>query len=120
MAKIQKNSNGDLDRASLLLLGFKPLLDAFEAVTNLVLVDKPVFEYPHDYYVKGSKTAFDTLHASMIRKNVMEIGELLLWITAASRIVAITPQSRNIALRIMVKGSIFSVKSIHQDFLSFH
>lgn len=51
-----------------------------------------MFAYPNDKAVKGSKTAFATLHASMIKKNVMGIGELQLSISALSRLVAIIPQ----------------------------
>lgn len=89
---IKKCCNGNPDRASLLLLGFKPLPTAFEAMSSLKMIDKSMFAYPNNNIVEGSKAAFATLHASMIRKNVMGIGELLLRVTAMSKLVAIIPQ----------------------------
>ncbi len=76
----------------MILLGFKPLPTTSETTTELAFVDKSMFAYPNNCYVKGSKTAFATLHASMLNKNVMGIGELLLRVTALSRLVAIIPQ----------------------------
>jgi ATP-dependent DNA helicase 2 subunit 1 len=92
VADIKKRCNSNPNQASLLLLGFKPLPKNSEAIANFTLVDKSTFAYPNDDFVRGSKAAFATLHASMIRKKVMGIGELLLRVTAMSRLVAIVPE----------------------------
>ena len=88
VSEIKKRSNGNPDLASLLLLGFKSL----PTISDLTFIDKSMFAYPNNHFVKGSKTAFATLHASMVKKNVMGVGELLLRVTATSRLVAIIPQ----------------------------
>ncbi len=93
--ELKKRSNGNPTRASLILLGFKPMPTTYEAMSTFTLVDKSIFAYPNDYFVKGSKKAFATLHTSMIRKNVIGIGELLLRVTAVSRLVAIVPQQED-------------------------
>ena len=95
---IKKRCNGNLDRAGLLLLGFKPLPSPLEAIVKLKMIDKSMFAYPNNVSMKGSKAAFATLHASMIRKNVMGIGELLFRVTASSRLVAIIPQKEERAV----------------------
>ncbi len=92
VATIKKECNCNPDSASLVLFGFKPLPSTFEAINCFKLTEKSYFAYPNDFMVKGSKTAFATLHASMVRKNVMAIGELLLRVTASSKLVAIIPQ----------------------------
>ena len=92
VAELKKRSNRNPNRASLILLGFKPIPSVFETMSLLPMVDKSIFAYPNDYQIKGSKKAFATLHASMLRKNVMGVGELLLRVTAVSRLVAIVPQ----------------------------
>jgi len=92
IADIKKHSNSNPENASLILLGFKPLPTAIEPITQIPMVDKSIFAYPNDDTIKGSRTAFATLHASMVRKSVMGVGELLLRVTATSRLVAIVPQ----------------------------
>ena len=91
VAQIKRNSNGNPDTACLILLGFKPR-SAMSRVHQFPLIDRTLFAYPNDDLVKGSRAAFATLHASMSRKNVLGIGELLQRVTATSRLVAIIPQ----------------------------
>jgi len=86
---IRRISNANPDTASLVLLGFKPVPSD---ISLFSLVDKSIFAYPNDEIVSGSRKAFTALHASMIRKGVMGIGELLLRVTSSSRLVAILPQ----------------------------
>jgi hypothetical protein len=47
--------------------------------------------YPNDEVVKGSREAFVELHAAMLRKNVLAIGEVLHRIHWTSKLVAIYP-----------------------------
>lgn len=47
--------------------------------------------YPNDDVVKGSREAFVELHAAMIRKNVLAIGEVLHRIHWSSQLVALYP-----------------------------
>ena len=65
VATIKKRCNSNPDRASLLILGFKPRPSLFESITSLRIVDKSMFAYPNDSFVKGSRKAFATLHASI-------------------------------------------------------
>jgi ATP-dependent DNA helicase 2 subunit 1 len=87
ISEIKKQSNISRE-ASLVLLGFKEK----NAVPLHYTVDKSYFLYPNDEKVTGSTVAFANLHASMIRKGVVAIGELLTKVTATSRLVAIYPQ----------------------------
>jgi ATP-dependent DNA helicase 2 subunit 1 len=87
ISEIKKQSNISQE-ASLVLLGFKEM----NAIPLHYTVDKSYFLYPQDEKVTGSTMAFANLHASMIRKGVMAIGELLTKVTATSRLIAMYPQ----------------------------
>lgn len=88
VASIKAGSNAHKD-ASLALVGFKPLSD----IPITFLLEKSYFCYPNDDAVKGSTDAFANLHASMRRKHVVLIGELLSRATTSSRLVALIPQA---------------------------
>ena len=92
VASIKNDCNGNPECASLLLLGFKPLPRTYEFLSTVKFVDKSIFVYPNDKVVKGSEKAFATLHKSMVKKQIMGIGELLLRVSSTSRLVAIIPQ----------------------------
>lgn len=86
--EMKKLSHGNQERASLILRGFK----AKDSLPSHFSIDIPYYLYPNDSKVKGSATAFANLHASMIRKGVYAVGELLTKVSATSRLVAIFPQ----------------------------
>jgi ATP-dependent DNA helicase 2 subunit 1 len=88
VASIKAGSNAHKE-ASLALVGFKPLSD----IPITFILEKSYFCYPNDDAVKGSTDAFANLHASMRRKNVVLIGELLSRATTNSRLVALIPQA---------------------------
>jgi ATP-dependent DNA helicase 2 subunit 1 len=92
VAAIKKASNADTGTSSLILLGFKPQ----NAIPITHTVDKTYFIYPNDEGAEGSTEAFANLHAAMIRKNVVAIGELLTRVTTSSRMVAIFPQAERL------------------------
>lgn len=87
LVSIKQQSNATKE-ASLVLLGFKPK----DAIPLHYTVENSYFLYPNDEKAKGSKAAFANLHASMIRKGVVAIGELLTRKTATSSLVAIFAQ----------------------------
>lgn len=89
VAEMKTQANANQDRASLVLLGFKPK-DALPL--HHTSLEQVFYLYPNDEKVKGSSAAFANLHASMIRKGVCAIGELLTRVTATVRLVAIYPQ----------------------------
>jgi non-homologous end joining protein Ku len=84
--KIKAASNAT-DYKSLVLVGFKdkddiPFTETMEAA---------YFVYPNDDVVQGSGEAFAYLHASMLRKGVLAIAELLVSSSATSRLYALWP-----------------------------
>lgn len=87
ISQLKRQSN-ICQEASLVLLGFKEK----DAVPLHFTVDQSYFLYPNDEKVMGSTVAFANLHASMIRKGVVAIGELLTKVTATSRLIAMFPQ----------------------------
>jgi len=84
---IRSASNANSEFASMILLGFKPQ----DSVPFTHTIDRPYFVYPNDEVAQGSIVAFAHLHASMLRKRVLAIGELLTRKTATSRLVALWP-----------------------------
>jgi ATP-dependent DNA helicase 2 subunit 1 len=96
LSRIKKDSNAHPKKASLILLGFKPM-SSIPRIHQYPLIDRSLFAYPNDDLVKGSRVAFATLHAAMLRKNVLGIGELLQRINATSRMVAIVPQEEELS-----------------------
>jgi non-homologous end joining protein Ku len=73
--------------ASLILLGFKDR----NAVPFTHTLEETYFVYPDDKRVEGSSSAFAHLHAAMLRKNVVAIGELLKRKNGAAQLVAMSP-----------------------------
>lgn len=97
VALIKKGSNSGTETPSLILMGFKPLDSLSMAQT--VLDDKTYFIYPNNDDVDDDGTstvAFANLHAAMLRKGVVGIGELLTRVTATSRMVAILAQQQQV------------------------
>ena len=88
MRVIRRKSNANKGTASLILVGFKPI-----ASMPRLTFQNSYFAYPNEEKVTGSGDAFAALLASMLRKEVIAIGELLLRATASSRLVAIVPQN---------------------------
>lgn len=89
VALVKKASSPGTGTASLIILGFKPQ----DAIPITSTVDKTYFIYPTDERGEGSIDAFANLHAAMLRRNVVAIGEMLNRVTSGSRIVAIFPQA---------------------------
>jgi len=86
--QIVKSKSNAMDKPSLILLGFKSM----NAIPMTHRISRSYIGYPNDSAVHGSKIAFAHLHAAMLRKNVLAIGELWVRSTATSRLVALYPQ----------------------------
>lgn len=82
---LKKASNSNSDFASLILLGFK---DA-KSIPATDILGQAYFAYPNETRIAGSREAFAHLYASMMRKGVLAIGEMLSRKTSTSRQVAI-------------------------------
>jgi len=87
MAGIKMRANAAANNISLILNGFKPR----NSLSYAYLMDKALFAYPTDSDVRGSTRAFMALYRSMLKKNVIGIGELLSRKAGSSRHVAIIP-----------------------------
>lgn len=101
----RKASNANKEFASIILLGFKPK----DRIPFFHTLEQSYFVYPtpddtsddkrynraknkgDSSGVSGGCDAFAHLHASMIRKGVVAIGELLTRVTATSRLVVMWP-----------------------------
>jgi len=86
MKKINENANGGY-APGLTILGFKPR----DSIPSYHCLSKTFLIFPNDTDVKGSENAFMHLHASMLRKNVLALGEALHRESMQSRLVAIYP-----------------------------
>lgn len=84
---IKKSSNANTQFASLIILGFKD----HNSIPISDTMDQTFFAYPSDERTEGSRRAFAHLHASMLRKRVLAVGELLTRVSATSRLVAMWP-----------------------------
>jgi len=84
---IKKHSNANQEFASLILLGFR----SDDSIPLTHALEQPYFAYPNDEKTAGSAAAFATIHASMHKKKVIAIGELLTRVSATSRLVAMFP-----------------------------
>ena len=93
---IKKKCNTNPDFASLILLGFKPAA----SIPFYHTIEKSYFAYPSEFSNRtanqrstssNSIDAIAHLHASMVRMDVIGIGELLTRATATSRLVVIRP-----------------------------
>lgn len=111
MIHIRQSSNSNKEFASLIIIGFQPK----GSIPFFHKLDHSYFVYPTIDIEKDDQTkkksnasnnkksndmtsntivgceAFAHLHASMIRKNVVAIGELLTRVTATSRLVVLWP-----------------------------
>lgn len=92
VADIKKQSNAT-DFASLVLRGFRHV----DSIPLHLTLDRSYFLYPNEAMVKGSTAAFANLHASMLRKNVLAVAELLTRKSATSRLVALYPQQEEVS-----------------------
>lgn len=86
MKKINQNANGGY-APGLTILGFKPM----DSIPSYHSISKTFIVFPNDTDVKGSINAFMHLHATMLRKNVLAMGEALHRETSQSRLVAVYP-----------------------------
>ena len=85
---LKRAANANPEFASLILLGFRP---AEELPPLHHTLEQAYFCHPSDERTSGSLAAFAHLHASMLRKNVLAVGELLTRATAVSRLVVMLP-----------------------------
>jgi hypothetical protein len=86
--KMKRESNST-EKGSLILLGFRDI----DSIPLHYMLDRSYFMFPNENLVKGSAAAFANLHAAMLRKNVLAIGEFIPRITSTTRMVAIYPQA---------------------------
>jgi len=87
LAELRYQANGGRDEAGLTLLGFRPI----DSIPYTHTMGPAYLIYPNDDLVKGSRAAFQALHASMLRKQVLALGEVLFRIQWSSKLVAIYP-----------------------------
>lgn len=83
-------SNGRLESCNLVLFGFKNI----DSIPFYHLMDSPYFIYPQvdsKEMTQENEKAFVNLHASMLRKSVVGIGEVLFRIGGTSKLVAVYP-----------------------------
>lgn len=90
MKTILKFANGGYE-PGLTILGFKPQgsIPFFHSIHNSLII------YPNDKEVQGSRVAFAQLHAAMVRKNVIAIGEVQHRGYWQSRLVAVHPLEKS-------------------------
>lgn len=86
MRKINEHANGGY-APGLTILGFKPR----DSIPWYHCISKTYLIFPNDTDVKGSENAFMHLHAAMLRKNVLAVGEALHRESSQSRLVAMYP-----------------------------
>jgi ATP-dependent DNA helicase 2 subunit 1 len=87
LAAHRTKNNDNAKFASLKFFGFRPIED-FSVLDSC----GPAYMiHPTDEIVAGSKDAFLHLHASMLRKKVMAIGEKVLRVSWSSKLVAVVP-----------------------------
>ena len=84
---LKKGANANHEFASLVLIGFRPK----DSIPIPHVLRGAYFAYPAEERTEGSLTAFAHLHASMLRKGVLAVGELLTRVTSTSRLVAMWP-----------------------------
>jgi hypothetical protein len=90
MKCIVRLANGDY-KPGLTLLGFKPR----DSIPFFHSIQGPYIIYPNDKIVQGSTMAFAQLHAAMLRKNVVAIGEVQHRAYLQSRLVAVYPLEKS-------------------------
>ena len=86
MKKMNTNANGGY-APGLTILGFKPI----DSIPWYHSISKAFIIFPNETDVKGSENAFLQLHAAMLRKKVLAVGEALQRETSQSRLVAVYP-----------------------------
>lgn len=90
LSGLRNESNGNLDSCNLVLLGFKPV----DSIPFYHLMDSPYLIYPQvdsKKMVMENELAFVNLHASMLRKNVVGVAEVLFRRGWTSKLVAVYP-----------------------------
>ncbi len=87
LATMRLLANGGKTRPALTIFGFKPKnsIPWYHTMSPAYLI------YPNDDVVKGSRDAFVELHAAMVRKNVLAVGEVLHRVNWSSHLVAVYP-----------------------------
>jgi ATP-dependent DNA helicase 2 subunit 1 len=90
MKSILTMANGGY-KPGLTILGFKPR----HSIPFFHSIAAPYLIYPSDADVQGSVDAFARLHASMLRKNVLAIGEVLFREYWQSSLVALSPLEKS-------------------------
>jgi len=90
VSMVKQGSNTNDKYASISLIGFQHLCSL--PPIHMTMDDKYYIVYPNEDSVNGSKKAFDSLYASMVRKEVFAVGELLTRVTGMCRLVAILPE----------------------------
>jgi len=83
---MNRNANGGYG-PGLTILGFKPR----DVIPFHHKISKTFLIFPNDTEVQGSYDAFMHLHASMLRKSVLALGEALHRESSQSRLVAVYP-----------------------------
>lgn len=118
LKEIKSLSIQQTGEASLILLGFKPLMDVFSS-QEYQIVGTSLYAYPNESFVRGSTAAFATLHECMLIKKVMGIGELLMRKTETSRMVAIVPQQEQLddsmAIQVIPSGFLLIPLAFEDD-----
>eukprot|EP00980_Cylindrotheca_fusiformis_P030410 scaffold24788_cov117-Cylindrotheca_fusiformis.AAC.2 len=95
LSRLRRASNGQLEGSNLVLLGFKSV----DSIPFYHLMDSCYLIYPqvdsNDMAQENAK-AFANLHASMLRKKVVGIGEVLFRVGWSSKLVAVYPQEEEL------------------------
>jgi hypothetical protein len=87
LATLKKQANAYREEPGLTVIGFKDKA----AIPWYHTLETPYLIYPNDDVVQGSREAFVNLHAAMLRKSVIAIGEVLHRVTFKSRLCAMYP-----------------------------
>ena len=87
LAVMKRKANANRDFGCLSLIGFKPI----DEIPWFHTTEATYFIYPNEDVVQGSREAFAHLHAAMLRKKVLALGEVLLRVHWTSRLVAVYP-----------------------------
>jgi hypothetical protein len=87
LATLKKQANAYREAPGLTFIGFKDKA----AIPWYHTMETPYLIYPNDGVVQGSREAFVHLHAAMLRKSVIAMGEVLHRVTFKSRLCVIYP-----------------------------
>ena len=86
-SELTKQANAYKEQGGLTLLGFKDK----NSIPFYHTLSKAYLIYPDDEVIQGSRKAFMHLHAAMLRKSVVGIGEVLMRVQFKSRLAVIVP-----------------------------